>query len=254
MKNSNTIRINELTWVDVKEKLEKGFKTVIFGVGSTEQHGPSLPEQTDARQADKFANIIALELGKTLQAPTINVGYSEYHMHFPGTITLRKDTLKAIIKDYVDSLARHGFENIIIFISHGGNEEPVESVLPELRKKYPSKKIFYYYDQKVLPAIREMGQKYGLTFGEIGVHAGDMEASIMLHLAPDLVQKDKLAEGYTGNITPRIRKKYRANGFQVISKNGVIGDQIKATAEKGRDYIKHFKKIAMDYIKNKLVE
>jgi creatinine amidohydrolase len=247
-----TIRINELTWVDVKEKIENGYNTVIFGVGSTEQHGPSLPEQTDALQADVFSNIIALELGNTLQAPTINVGYSEYHMHFPGTITLRKETLRAIIEDYVNSLARHGFENIIIFISHGGNEEPVKDVLPGLQEKYPDKKIFYYYTQEIFPAMREIGQKYDLSFEEIGSHAGDMEASIMLHLAPELVKKERLSKGYTKMITPRVRKKYRADGFQVITENGVVGDQTRATAEKGKDYMTHFKKVVLNYIRNKL--
>ncbi|MBD3211986.1 MAG: creatininase family protein [Candidatus Lokiarchaeota archaeon] len=249
-----TVRIDEMTWVDVKEKIENGYTTVIFGVGSTEQHGPSLPEQTDAKQADEFANIIALELGKTLQAPTINVGFSKYHMHFPGTITLRKETLSALIEDYINSLASHGFENIIIFISHGGNEEPVQKVLPGLQEKYPDKKIFYYYTQEILPAMREMGQKYDLSFGEIGSHAGDMEASVMLHLAPELVRKERLAKGYVKMITPRIRKKYRANGFQTITENGVVGDQTRATAEKGKDYMKHFKKVVFNYIRQKLEE
>ena len=185
----NTVRIDEMTWVDVKEKIENGFKTVIFGIGSTEQHGPSLPEKTDALQADVFANIVALELGNTLQAPTINVGYSEYHLPFPGTISLRESTLSAIIEDYITSLARHGFKNIILFISHGGNESAVKETLPKMREMYPNINIFYYYTQEIFPAIRKIGQKYDLTVGEIGSHAGDMEASIMLYLAGDLVKK-----------------------------------------------------------------
>ena len=248
----DSIRIDELTWVDVKEKIENGYNTVVFGVGSTEQHGPSLPEKTDALQADQFANILALELGNTLQAPTISVGYSEYHLPFPGTISLRKSTLKAIVEDYIDSLARHGFQNIIVFISHGGNEEPIKDVLPKMCEKYPDKKIFYYYTQEILPAIREMGQKYELTLGEIGSHAGDMEASIMLHFAPDLVKKDRFVKGYTKVITPRVRKKYRAEGFHVMTENVVVGDQRKASAEKGKDYIDSFKDIVLNYVKKKI--
>ncbi len=250
----DSIRIDELTWVDVKEKIENGYKTVIFGVGSTEQHGPSLPEKTDALQADQFANILALELGNALQAPTISVGYSEYHLNFPGTISLRKSTLSAIIEDYIDSLARHGFENIIVFISHGGNEEPVKDILPKMCEKYPDKKIFYYYTQEILPAIREMGQKYRLTLGEIGSHAGDMEASIMLHYAPDLVKKDRFVEGYTKVMTPRVQKKSRAEGFNAVSESGVVGDQRKASAEKGKNYIDNFKSIVVNYVKRKLSE
>jgi creatinine amidohydrolase len=248
----DSIRIDELTWVDIKEKIENGYETVIFGVGSTEQHGPSLPEKTDALQADQFANILAKELGNTLQAPTISVGYSEYHLNFPGTISLQKSTLSAIVEDYIDSLVRHGFKNIIIFISHGGNEEPIKEILPKMCEKYPNKNIFYYYTQDILPAIREMGQKYGLTLGEIGSHAGDMEASIMLHYAPDLVKKERFVEGYTKVMTPRVRKKSRAEGFNAVNENGVVGDQRKATAEKGKDYIDSFKDIVFNYVKKKL--
>ena len=68
--------MEEMTWVDIKEKIENGYKTVVFGVGSTEQHGPSLPLTTDALRADRYANIIASELGNTLQAPTVPIGYS----------------------------------------------------------------------------------------------------------------------------------------------------------------------------------
>jgi creatinine amidohydrolase len=250
----DSIRINELTWVDIKERMENGFNTAIFGVGSTEQHGPSLPEQTDALQADVFANIIAKELGNTLQAPTINVGYSEYHMPFPGTITLRQSTLKEVVIDYINSLARHGFENIIIFISHGGNKEPVEAAISEVEGKYPEKKIFYYYTQNIHLAIKKMGQKYDLTLGQIGSHAGDMEASIVLHLAPKLVKRERLAKGLTKMMTPRLRKKYRASSFKAITENGIVGDQREASAEKGKDYIESFKEIVIDYIKEKLEE
>jgi creatinine amidohydrolase len=248
----DTIRIDEMTWVDIKEKIDEGYKTVVFGVGSTEQHGPSLPEKTDALQADRFANILATELGNTLQAPTINVGYSEYHLPFPGTISLRKSTLQAIIEDYINSLVKHNFHNIIIFISHGGNEEPVQDALSKMQGKYPHIKMFYYYTQDILEGIREIGQKYNLTLGEIGSHAGDMEASIVLYLEGKLVKKERLVKGYTKMITPRVRKKYRAEGFNSITETGVLGDQTRASAEKGKDYIDTFKKIVVNYVRNQL--
>lgn len=248
----STIRIDEMTWVDIKEKIDNGYKTVIFGVGSTEQHGPSLPEKTDALRADRYTNILAQELENTLQAPTISVGYSEYHLPFAGTISLRKSTLAAIVEDYINSLAKHGFQNIIIFISHGGNEEPIKEILPELCERYPDKRIFYYYTQEILPAIREMVLKYGLTLGEMGSHAGDMEASEMLYLAPDLVKKDRFVKGYTKVITHRVRKRYRAEGFQVMTENGVVGDQRKASAEKGKDYIDNFTGVVVNYIRKQL--
>ena len=248
-----TVRIDKMNYVDIKEKIENGFTTVVFGVGSTEQHGPSLPEQTDALQADRFANLIATELGNTLQAPTITVGYSEYHLNFPGTISLRISTLSAMVEDYITSLVRHGFKNIIIYISHGGNEEPVKDAIAKMQEQYPDKKIFYYYTQDIYPAIRAMGQKYGLTVEEMGSHGGDMEASMVLYLAPELVKKDRFVKGLTKMITPRLRKKYRAEGFNAITETGVVGDQTRASAEKGKDYIENFKVIALNYIRKNLI-
>jgi len=95
-----------------------------------------LPEKTDALQADRFSNIIAIELGKkTLQAPTISVGCSNHHLPFPGTVSLRESTLKLIIEDYIDSLVKHGFKKIILFISHGGNLPAIKETEGDCRKR-----------------------------------------------------------------------------------------------------------------------
>jgi len=143
--------------------------------------------------------------------------------------------LTAVVEDYISSLAGHGFKNIVIYVSHGGNEESVKKAIANMQNKFPHIKMIYYYTQDIYPAIRAMGQKYGLTVGEIGSHAGDMEASIMLYLAPELVKKERLVKGLTKVITPRLRKKFRAEGFNAITENDVVGDQTKALAEKGFD-------------------
>jgi creatinine amidohydrolase len=246
------IRIDELTWVDIKEKISKGYNSVVFGVGSTEQHGPSLPEKTDALIADYIANLIAVELGDTLQAPTISVGCSNHHLPFPGTISLRETTLIAVIEDYISSLVHHGFRKIIIYISHGGNLDPIKELLPKMNSKYPNIKILYYFDQDILPGLREIGQKYNLALAEIGSHAGDMEASIILYLAGELVKKERFVEGFVKVITPKIRKKFREEGFNSITESGVVGDQRKATAQKGKDYIEILKKFVLNYLKKNL--
>jgi creatinine amidohydrolase len=109
------IRISEMSWVDIQKALDGGFCTVVFGVGADERHGPHLPTSTDSLIAEALAYKVAVKLGGALQAPSINVGYSEHHMAFPGTISLRPETLKSLIRDYCVSLAKHGFKNIITF-------------------------------------------------------------------------------------------------------------------------------------------
>jgi creatinine amidohydrolase len=243
-----------MTWKEVKQRLAEGYKTVVFGIGSTEQHGPSLPLRTDRKIADLMANMVTRELGDALQAPTIGVGFSAYHLNFAGTVSLRESTVRAIIRDYVDSLAHHGFENMVITNSHGGNNGPINQVLPELRKTYPLIKIIDFYDQETQMALGRLCQRFELEPGELGSHAGDMETSIMLYLDQDYVKTEEFVRGYTGMFDDQIRQKYRQEGFETLSAEGVAGDQRRATKKKGEAYINTLKEVMVAYIKKTLSE
>ncbi|TFG19880.1 MAG: creatininase family protein [Promethearchaeota archaeon] len=250
----NTVRLDDYSWEEIKHLEENGYKTIVFGIGATEQHGPSLPLQADALQADKAANIIASELPNALQAPTIRVGYSKYHMHFSGTITLRESTLQAIIEDYIDSFVHHGFSNIVIFISHGGNVPSTEKVVKSKQEQYPNTKIVYYYDQDAMTAIGELAMELQLTPAQIGTHAGHMEASLVQYYAEDLVDKNKLIEGYIGEWSEELHQKMHEMGMHTLTKNGVLGDQRGSSKEMGKKYLNVLKPVMMNYIKKKLEE
>ncbi|MBN2154475.1 MAG: creatininase family protein [Candidatus Lokiarchaeota archaeon] len=250
----NTIRLDEYTWEEIRSLIENGHKTVVFGIGATEQHGPSLPLMADALQADETANIIAHELPKALQAPTIRVGYSKYHMHFPGSMTLRVSTLQALIEDYIDSFVHHGFNKIVIFVSHGGNVPSTQKVVAEKHQQYPNVRIVYYYDQDAMPVIGKLAMEFQLTPGQIGTHAGHMEASMVQYYAEDLVDKDRLVEGYTGEWNEEMHHKMHENGMHTISKNGILGDQRGSSKEMGQKYIDALKPVMMNYIKKNLEE
>ena len=144
------IQISEMSWVDIQRALDRGFSTVVFAVGSNEQHGPHLPTSTDSLIGDALANKVAGKLGNALQAPSINVGCSEHHMAFPGTISLKPETLKSLIRDYCVSLAKQGFKNIIILPSHGGNFNAVREVTDELNRSLEGTKVVSYTDLKGL--------------------------------------------------------------------------------------------------------
>jgi creatinine amidohydrolase len=231
------VRISEMSWVDIKKALDSGFSTVVFGVGSNEQHGPHLPTCTDSLIADALVSRVVRKLGNALQAPTIIVGCSEHHMAFPGTITVKPETLKSLVRDYCVSLAKHGFKNIIIFPSHGGDFNPVKEVTEELNHSLTGTKIISYTDlQALFKMLAEFSSKHGISAPESGGHAGESETSMVLALREDLVKMDRAEEGFVGNYEEKVPLIW-SQGIKAVAENGVIGDPRRADAGKGEEYL-----------------
>jgi len=84
--------MEELPWPEIKQAIDSGYTTAVFAVGSTEQHGPHLPEMTEARIGDDVGERVARKLGHALQAKTIDVGVSDHHLMFAGTISLKPES------------------------------------------------------------------------------------------------------------------------------------------------------------------
>jgi creatinine amidohydrolase len=230
--------MEEMNWVDIKKAINDGFKTVVIGVGSSEQHGPHLPTQTDALIADVMVNLIAQNLKNALQAQTIRVGCSDHHLPFPGTISLRKSTLKALIHDYIESLQKHGFENIIFIPTHGGNFNPIKEAIEEVRERFPKIKIFAYTDlMGFVNALDKIAINLNITIQEAGAHAGEVETSQMLALAEDLVVRERFQPGYLGDLGDEEVEMLFNKGMPSLSEIGVIGDPTKASKKNGKIYI-----------------
>lgn len=247
-----TLRMDEMNWQDIKDAIEQGYTTVVVGIGSTEQHGPALPLQTDTLIGDILANKVAARLN-ALQAPTIHVGCSDHHLAFPGTISLKASTLKNLIHDYVESLARHGFTAIVLLPSHGGNFTPTQKAIDELQQKFPEIKIVGYTDlMGLLDILSSFSAEFGITKEEAGAHAGESEASFMLALTQDLVKKERFAPGYLGPLGPEETQLIFEKGMPALTKNGVLGDPTKATREKGEVYLEKAVDHYIDEIENQL--
>jgi creatinine amidohydrolase len=230
--------MEEMNWVDISKAIQRGFTTVVIGIGSTEQHGPHLPTHTDAITADILANRVALKLGNALQAQTIRIGCSDYHLSFPGTISLKKETLKAILFDYVESLSIHGFKTIIFISSHGGNFEPTKEAIKEIQSKYPTIKVIEYADlMSFWKSLWKIAQRYDISREEAGGHAGEIETSQMLSTAESQVMKDRLEPGYIGAVSSDTYKILFEKGISALSKIGVIGDPTQAEINRGRIYM-----------------
>ena len=169
---------------------------VIVPIGSTEQHGLHLPVGVDSRTAEHAALTAArLATVPVLVTPTIWAAISPHHMEFAGTITLRLHTLNQMITDVCASIVAHGFERILIVNGHGGNRNALGAITLELRHTMGRQiRTVSWFDltQDVLDDLREG------PGADIG-HAGELETSVMLSLAPDEVRTDrrKLVQGIT---------------------------------------------------------
>ena len=227
-----------MTWPAIREAIDQGWTTVVVAVGSTEQHGPHLPTMTDARIGDAVAGLVAHKLGDALVARTIDVGVSEHHLAFAGTISLKPDTLLSILRDYIDSLVRSGFTRIVFVPTHGGNFPAVERGVTEARAAHTGVEVCGYTDLLGFAGfLNQVSAEFGVSPEASGAHAGENETSMMMLLEPDLVVRDRFAAGYVGPLGAAEVKRILERGMPDLTANGVLGDPRSSLAEKGSVYV-----------------
>lgn len=246
------IKMENMTWVDISKAIQGGSDKVLFTVSATEQHGPHLPISSDSDCDDVIGEMVARKLGNTLQAPTVRVGCSEHHIKFPGTISLRKSTLKEIVFDYIHSLSLHGFKTIIIIPLHGGNFEPLKEFKEEIKGKFKLNIIIITDLMGLIEVTMKASQKKGISPEEAGAHAGETETSIMLYLKPQYVKMERAQKGFVGKFDEEVANKIFNGGIGVVSNIGVLGDPTKAKAEWGKEYLEDIAENITDIIRKEL--
>lgn len=110
--------LDELTMPEIKDAVDKN-SIIIIPIGSIEEHGPHLPLCTDSIQAEEVAENLAARLD-ILVAPPIRYGVCTTTRNFPGTISIKFETLRNLISEILSELVRHGFKRIILFSGHAG--------------------------------------------------------------------------------------------------------------------------------------
>jgi creatinine amidohydrolase/Fe(II)-dependent formamide hydrolase-like protein len=232
-----SIYLEELSWPDVKAAMQSGVDTVVFAVGSTEQHGPHLPLACDTLIGESLARMVAQRLDRALVAPTVRVGCSQHHMAFPGTISINSPELQTMLLDYMETLFQHGFQRVAMIPSHGGNFATVAEAARAARQKWPDKLVVAFTDlNALLDAAFKTSAKFGITAGASGIHAGEFETSILLSTHPELVNMSRAEEGYTGDFM-KIIPELMQHGVMRVSTNGILGDARPADASRGKHYL-----------------
>lgn len=201
------------------KQLQGTSPTVVIPVGSTEQHGPHLPLDTDTRIAAAVADAVVATLssgghsGPVMVAPAVAYGASGEHEGFAGTVSIGTEALAHLLVEYGRSAC--AWAKRLVFVNgHGGNIEALTSAIGRLRAE--NRDVAWC----------------SCTVAGGDAHAGHTETSILLHLSPDSVCLD---DRRTGNVTPlaELLPAMRRAGVAEVSEVGVLGDPTTATAAAG---------------------
>lgn len=200
----DTVFIEEMTWMEVRDALRAGKKTVIVPTGGIEQNGPYLATGKHNYVLRATTEAIGRKLGDALVAPIIKLvpeGSHEPpsgHMRYPGTIGLREETFKEVLVDVCTSLKVHGFENIVLIGDSGNNQNGMKEVAQKLNSKWTETKtrlhfIPEYYD---FPAVTKWLEQQGVKQIDEGLHDDYGFSATIMTVDPNMVRMEqRLAKG-----------------------------------------------------------
>lgn len=234
-------------WADLPSPTFASFDparaVAVLPLGATEQHGPHLPLSVDTVLVNGVVNAALTHLSAqdpVWVLPTQSLGLSTEHTAFAGTLTLSPQTVIQLWCDIGASVARAGVKKLLLFNAHGGNVGLMDVVARELRGQHGL--LVYSSSWYNLPLDATALQPFSADEQRFGVHAGDMETSMMLALAPEMVNM-ALAQNFDS--TSRTRAAHcpvLGNGksaklgwhMQDYNPQGAAGNASAATAAKGQ--------------------
>ena len=227
--------------------IDRARAIAVLPLAATEQHGPHLPLSVDT---DIVNGVIASALPHiapglpALFLPTQAVGFSPEHTRFAGTLTLKAETLIRIWTELAECVAASGVKKLVLFNSHGGQVGALDLVARDLRARLGL--LVYSVNWFNLPLLDAGGQDMNARFSpeehRFGIHAGEIETSMMLALRPQQVRMEK-AQHFRSTAQDRAaRFATLGNGksaklgwmMQDYNPEGAVGHAAAATADKGQ--------------------
>jgi creatinine amidohydrolase len=238
-------------WSDLKTpdfaKLDLARCIAVLPVAAIEQHGPHLPLNVDATLVE---GVIAAALPHlpaaqpVLFLPTQAVGFSPEHTRFAGTLTLKAETVIQLWTELAESVAQTGVKKLVLLNSHGGQVGLLDVVARDLRARLGM--LVYSVNWFNLPLTGEDGKPvndlFSATEHRFGIHAGEIETSMMLALKPEQVDMAK-AQNFHSTSQDRAEKfSLLGDGrsaklawqMQDYNPHGAVGNAAAATVDKGR--------------------
>lgn len=209
----DTVFIEEMTWMEVRDALKAGKTTAIVATGGVEQNGPYLATGKHNYVLRATTEAIARKLGNALVAPIVafvpegDIDPPTSHMKYPGTISLSEDTYQRLLTDICASLKAHGFEHIVLIGDSGGNQKGMKEVAGNLNTKWKGSKtrvhfIPEYYDYG---AVTKWLESQGIKQKPEGHHDDFAMTAQMMAVDPTTVRmKQRIAA-----------KKFSINGVEL---------------------------------------
>ena len=221
-----TLQIADMTWVEVRSAIRRGYTRVIVPSGGIEQNGPHMVLGKHDYIVGWSANEIAKQLGQTLVTPVIPfVPEGDYdpptgHLRFPGTIGISEEAYGLVLEGIARSLKAGGFKTICLIADHAGSLKTQSEVAKRLTQEWAAQGVKvldvsdYYADAAETAFLKSLGE----SEDAIGQHAGIADTSELMSVHPEGVDLSRIP-------------------LFVSEPTGVSGDPSKATTERGRSLL-----------------
>ncbi len=228
-------RYSRLTWQEMNQAIGEQ-KVVVLPTGATEQHGPHLPLDVDSFLCES----VCLEAGRRAPAqvlvlPPVSYGLNLHHIDFPGTVHIEPEAFIAFCLNITKSIAYHGFKKILIVNGHGSNYILADVVARKTTLSTESLCAALNYFTLAAKAFDKVREGIPTL-----AHADELETSLYLHLAPERVRMERVADGedvtgrYVSSDSTAENPLRFADYWGRWTCLGVHGEPTRATAEKGR--------------------
>jgi creatinine amidohydrolase len=240
MGTPSSAKLWELRWNEIAA-LGRDETLIIQPTGAIEQHGHHLPIDIDIHNPTEMALAVAARTrangkGTVLIAPPVWWGTSPHHLAYPGTISLKMQTMSDLLVDICSSLHSHGFYRVLFLNGHGGNIGVLSATALRIAEEVGFSPAVVSYWMLIKDTLREIGDT---ERGGMG-HACEMETSLQLHLRRDRVAMDQAGPDMPRQLTSFSCIDFRDPGpvmipwdFRRDSRTGAMGDPTTATEAKG---------------------
>jgi creatinine amidohydrolase/Fe(II)-dependent formamide hydrolase-like protein len=224
---ADTLFIEDMTWMEVRDAMRAGKDTVIVATGGIEQNGPYLVAGKHNIVLRAMTGAIAKKLGNALVAPIVGfvpegqIDPPTEHMKYPSTVGVSEETYQSLLADICSCFRTHGFKNIILIGDSGGNQTGMKAVAERLNGQWQDKKSRVYYIPEYFdyPGVKNWLESQGLHQKDEGWHDDFAITAIMMTVDPTSV---------------RARQRMAANKFRI---NGVELAPVEKTIEWGKKII-----------------